>query len=185
MGLHTSAVQRLVTIEMLRGAEERFWSRVATGKKDDCWEWMRGRSDHGYGKFNLPSALSPTGRPLGIGAHRVAWMLHHGRTIPARMVIDHRCGNPPCCNPHHLDVVPQAVNSIRGGTLGRGARTSKPRPYVAKDGKVTWRVRFREYHEDGTVRATSKTFPTEADALTFIEQRQWKLANEADYMKVA
>lgn len=61
-------------------------------------------------------------------AHRFAYMTQHG-PIPAGHVIDHTCHNDAdctavesclhrrCCNPRHLEAVPQRTNLLRGNTL--------------------------------------------------------------------
>jgi hypothetical protein len=35
-------------------------------------------------------------------AHRLAWMLHHGKCPPRGKVIMHVCDNPTCIEPQHL-----------------------------------------------------------------------------------
>ncbi|WP_418888438.1 HNH endonuclease [Mycolicibacterium neoaurum] len=52
-------------------------------------------------------------------AHVVAWELHHGCTLPAGMVVRHRCDNPPCTNPAHLVLGTHRDNSH--DRLERGA----------------------------------------------------------------
>ena len=174
-----SPIQLAVTIEALRFAEAKFWSRVDVGKRSECWMWKRGVTGSGYGSFVLPGEVSPTGVALHINAHRVAWMLDHGRVPPKHAVIDHLCGNRLCCNPQHLDAVAQVINSTRAGVLGIGFKSAQPKAYCAKDGTVTWRVRFRRYGEMGKVTESSKTFPSRNAALEFISTQPWQ-AHEDD-----
>ncbi len=70
-----------------------------------CVEWDRARVGAGYGAFQEDGAH--------VYAHRRAWEAFYG-PIPEGLVIDHLCGNPPCINVDHLDVVTQAVNARRG-----------------------------------------------------------------------
>jgi len=67
-----------------------FWSRVKGGSDFDCWPWQGRSTDFGYGRF---------GRDM---AHRVAYELING-PIPENALIRHRCDNPACCNPKHLE----------------------------------------------------------------------------------
>lgn len=65
---------------------------------DGCWEWQGNRSIDGYGIVS--------NHVYGItreGAHRVMYKLHKG-PIPEGLVIRHKCDNPPCVNPEHLEV---------------------------------------------------------------------------------
>lgn len=71
----------------------RFWPKVKIGEGDECWPWLGGRFKNGYGSFYLDGRA--------VGAHRVAYMLHHGGALPTRFTC-HRCDNPRCCNPAHL-----------------------------------------------------------------------------------
>lgn len=98
--MRRSATQALVTVDTLREAEDRFWDMVFTAEPEDCWEWARGKTGVGYGNFHLSPSESPTGASLTIGAHRVAWALHHGRMPDSELVLDHLCDNRGCVNPH-------------------------------------------------------------------------------------
>jgi len=66
---------------------EEFWSLVALGGPDDCWEWQAGVNGDGYGYFKKQRAT------------RVAYALRNG--APEGLVL-HTCGNRLCCNPAHL-----------------------------------------------------------------------------------
>jgi len=90
---------------------ERFWSKVAKGKPEECWPWLASRRPNGYGQIGLG------GHAIGY-AHRVAWELSNG-PIPAGTVICHKCDNPPCCNPSHLVCASQSFNRKDAYSKGR------------------------------------------------------------------
>lgn len=76
----------------------RFWSQVDRRGPDECWPWTGGLNAKGYGVFHR--------RIDGIWvkryAHRVSFVLAHGHdAVPA---CRHRCDNPPCVNPGHLQL---------------------------------------------------------------------------------
>ena len=38
-----------------------------------------------------------------MATHRAAWLVTYG-SIPDGLVVRHKCDNPPCCNPEHLEL---------------------------------------------------------------------------------
>lgn len=73
---------------------ERFWSKVAILSTDQCWLWKAGLTSGGYGFFNV-------GKYNQYRSHRLAYYFTHGED-PGKLMVCHRCDNPPCCNPYHL-----------------------------------------------------------------------------------
>lgn len=67
-----------------------------------CWEWRGGRNGFGYGVVSLHRKGIIRAR-----AHRLMYERYVG-PIPDGMVIRHRCDNPPCVNPAHLEPGTQA-----------------------------------------------------------------------------
>ena len=90
----------------------RFWSKVDVRGPDECWPWLAGAHSAGYGKFWYDGCPHYS--------HRIAVMLD-GRD-PTGVVVRHRCDNPPCCNPAHLDLGTYADNSRDCVERGRQAR---------------------------------------------------------------
>ncbi len=43
-------------------------------------------------------------------AYRIVWELVHGEQLPSSVVIRHKCDNPICCNPAHLEKGTQNEN---------------------------------------------------------------------------
>jgi hypothetical protein len=81
---------------------ERFWRWVKVGSDSECWEWQGNRSRIGYGSFRYEGCRQQ--------AHRVAWQLKIG-VIPDGLWVLHRCDNPPCCNPAHLFLGDNLINT--------------------------------------------------------------------------
>lgn len=74
-----------------RTLADRVWEKVEVHGLDECWPFVGSRNEHGYGGTCL------NGKHLK--AHRAVFLLTRGYLPP---VVRHRCDNPPCCNPTHL-----------------------------------------------------------------------------------
>lgn len=72
-----------------------------SGGSDACWPWRRARFSYGYGKVRDGGLFKTT--------HRLVFELSNGYSPECVM---HRCDNPPCINPAHLE----------GGSLADNAR---------------------------------------------------------------
>lgn len=83
--------------------EERFWSKVDRRGAGECWPWQAG-TNRGYGAFSL--GRRSEGMAL---AHRVSWQLANG-DLPEGKFVRHKCDNPPCVNPAHLELGDQTDN---------------------------------------------------------------------------
>ena len=75
-----------------RPIRERFEQKVRV--TPGCWLWTGGQTIAGYGNIwlNGKHAL----------AHRVSYRLYVGE-IPSGLIIRHKCDNPCCVNPDHLE----------------------------------------------------------------------------------
>lgn len=76
---------------------------------NNCWEWNGGRTSFGYGKISLKQKSFNK----SMTAHRVYWELING-PIPKGLVINHKCSNPPCINPDHLETMTGKENTLIG-----------------------------------------------------------------------
>lgn len=95
----------------VRVSEQRFWKSVDRKDPAECWEWKLYKDKRGYGDFTLGQSKAK--------AHRIAFALSNGY-LPE--VVRHRCDNPPCCNPKHLQGGNQQDNMIDMARRGRSTR---------------------------------------------------------------
>lgn len=71
---------------------------------DDCWNWTSTKCTQGYGVIWF--------RGRQWKAHRLFYFAEFGE-LP-QLASDHLCRNRKCVNPHHLEMVTNTVNVMRG-----------------------------------------------------------------------
>lgn len=120
-----------------------------TDKSGACWVWTGSRQQWGHGK--LRNHL--TGKT--VLAHRLSYELAFG-PIPAGMEIDHKCRNPPCVNPDHLQLATSRENKENrsgaqpgnaSGVQGVSWHRGRWRVRVQHGGKSTYGGRFSSLAE--------------------------------------
>lgn len=105
---------KLLTRDVFSDAEvERFSALVdRPAGLDVCYLWTGCRDSKGYGRIKF------AGRT--VKAHRIAYVLAFG-FIPAGLVVRHRCDNPQCVRPNHLQLGTNRDNTRDRVERGRGA----------------------------------------------------------------
>lgn len=71
-----------------------------------CWVWTGSTTQFGHGQFLVRLTESRMSKKYsGHGAHRIAWSIaNNGKAIPDGLLVRHRCDNPPCVRPSHLEL---------------------------------------------------------------------------------
>lgn len=91
-------------------AIQRFFRNVRF-VNNGCWIWHGAKTPIGYGKFSPDCRRSgPRKRWL---AHRWAYITIRGE-IPHGLEPHHKCNNPSCVNPFHLEAITHRENVILG-----------------------------------------------------------------------
>ena len=85
----------------------RGWDETDAG----CWEFRGSRNPQNYGSMHF--------RMKTQGAHRWAYEAWVG-PIPAGFLVRHKCDNPPCINPDHLEIGTHADNNQDTAERKRG-----------------------------------------------------------------
>ncbi len=96
----------------------RFHGWVVTGS--GCWEWQGNISVQGYGRIRGNNTL--------MYAHRAAYIVWVG-PVSRDLEVRHKCDNPPCMNPSHLEPGTHGDNmrdmfERKRATILRGERRS-------------------------------------------------------------
>lgn len=90
-----------------------FMTRVSfPSEKAACWEWAGNLGDGRYGYLHVDGK--------SVRAHRWIYALLNG-PIPDDQVVRHKCDNPKCVNPMHLEIGTHSQNCVDKYQRGRGA----------------------------------------------------------------
>jgi hypothetical protein len=108
--------------------ESRFWPKI--DKSGECWLWLAGKDDKGYGQFSIGHRK--------IKPHRLAYELVHG-PIPDGLLIDHMCHVRSCVNPAHLRAVTHKQNIENRSVSAAGVTWHKD--------SRKWRVQVKHHQK--------------------------------------
>lgn len=93
----------------------RLLNGIAEPLPTGCWTWLRSTKKSGH------ATMTVGGRT--VLAYRVAYEVWVGRIPPGAWVL-HKCDNPRCIRPDHLELGDQAKNMADCSARGRTARGS-------------------------------------------------------------
>lgn len=153
--------------------EERFWSKVKKGEW--CWTWQAATSGNGYGAFRYKGKQE--------GAHRVSWMLVYGE-IPEGLLVRHKCDNPICVRPDHLELGTISDNAqdmvIRNRAPRKGGPPKGERNHSSKlNRKIVQTIRQKIHNNQATVKELATHYGvTEASIRNVIHGKTWSHVEE-------
>lgn len=89
---------------------------------ESCWNWT-GNTSTPFGPSKVGHGVF-TSKRKGYQAHRVIMELTIGRLLGPDEVVRHKCDNPLCCNPNHLETGTQADN-VRDRVMRKRSATGR------------------------------------------------------------
>lgn len=123
----------------------RFFSRVEVKKQPKCWIYKGSYTSKGYPSLSLNNKSTP--------GHRFSYELFYGK-IPEDHVVRHKCDNPKCVNPYHLETGTHQDNMMdrlirnrtpKGARNGRSVLTEDQVRNIAERGG-TYKELAEEYN---------------------------------------
>lgn len=89
----------------------RFLKKITIDTVKGCWIWSHAyRDDKGYGQFRFKKRIH--------WSHRWSYAAFR-RPLVAGLTVEHKCRNPSCCNPWHLELLTNVQNVINGNNNRR------------------------------------------------------------------
>lgn len=77
----------------MKSIVQRFESKFS--KVEGCWNWNAYIDKDGYGRFRIGNKQ--------VRSNRASYLIYKG-AIGENLVIRHKCDNPSCVNPDHLEI---------------------------------------------------------------------------------
>jgi hypothetical protein len=114
----------------------RFFSRVEVKKQPNCWIYKGSIHHEGYPSFSLNGK--------SVLGHRFSYMVFHGK-IEEGLVVRHKCDNPKCVNPCHLETGTHLDNmrdkfvrnrTVKGSRNGRASLNEEQVLRIVGDGRT-------------------------------------------------
>lgn len=100
---------------MKNGTASERLAELSVAEESGCIRFTGHLDGEGYGRIMVAR--------VKYMAHRLSYSLNNG-PIPDGYVVRHKCDNPSCINPEHLEVGTQADNIADKVSIGRQARGS-------------------------------------------------------------
>jgi len=104
----------LLEVTISKKEFKRIFSKILVDSDDPftkCWTWTGSLDQQGYGLLWYRRRTERIHRVL------YAFFIHpipRGTKETRTTQLDHICNNRACCNPHHLRIVTQRINTLRG-----------------------------------------------------------------------
>lgn len=116
---------KITTLEFSEKYKEKTKNRILNSIKINenlCWVWQKCKNSikQPHGRI----AVMNNGKRIHALAHRVSYYLWKG-IIPLDMYVMHKCNNPSCCNPDHIEIGTQKINMAYMYETGRGYKNPR------------------------------------------------------------
>ena len=140
---------------------------------NDCWEWKYSMQRGNYGTFRRHGKQWT--------AHRISYFMFHsnapmGVLTDRSIAVRHKCDNPPCINPNHLELGTHRDNvmdKVNRDRHNRGRRVWKAKLYD-EDIKTI----FRLHRQGHPIRRIAEYYDISYSSIYLILQRKaWKHVN--------
>lgn len=144
-----------------RTREEKFHQSYSI-TENGCWQSHK-TDKKGYGKFYYDYRH--------YRAHRVAWEIYNG-PIPQGLLVRHKCDNPPCANPEHLELGTDADNS-RDAVERSRTLTGERNTFAKLNATTVLKIRAEKAAGDRAVVLAERYNVTRRTINDIVSRRTW------------